>query len=272
MHLLLALAITAAPGPTADLLVVSSPGAPGTTAEAQPTMDAFASALSGKAGGTRLRAVYEPSEMVAVARLQKADAALALVSLPFFLKYEKQLRLTPRLQPAPKGRAAGEVWTLVAKKGRVHGPASLDGLIVVSSAGYAPAFVLGPALSGFGPVPKGVKVTPTTTVLSALRRVAAGDARAVLLDGEQGAALQTLPFATDLEAVAKSPPLPPGILASVAGRLPAKALADVERALAALPQEPAGKAALEGVQTERFVPVDAAALEGARRAYAAAAR
>jgi ABC-type phosphate/phosphonate transport system substrate-binding protein len=109
-------------------------------------------------------------------------------------------------------------------------------------------------------------------VLSALRRVAGGDARAVLLDGEQGAALQTLPFAAELEVVAKSPPLPPGILASVAGRMPAKALADLERALGALPQEPRGKSALEGVQTERFIPVDAAALERARRAYAAVPR
>jgi hypothetical protein len=253
-------------------MVVCSPGSPGTTAEAQPTMDAFAAALSRKAGGAPLGAVYEASEEAGVKRLRAPDAALALVSLPFFLKHEKELRLEARLQAVAKGRPPLEIWTLVAKKGRVTGPAALDGFTIASSAGFAPGFVRGPALGGFGPLPAGVKVTPSAQVLSALRRAASGDATAVLLDGAQGAALATLPFAGELEAVARSAPLPAGIVASVDARLPAKEWRAIEAALKALPSDAAGASAVAGLQMERFAPVDEAALGAARKAYADAAR
>jgi hypothetical protein len=263
----------AAAAPAQHVLVVCSPGSPGTSAEAQPTMDAFASALSRKAGvAPPLGAVYEPSEDAGVKRLRAPDAALALVSLPFFLKHEKDLGLKARLQAVPKGRPPLEVWTLVAKKGRVTGPAALEGFTIASSAGFAPAFVRGPALGGFGPLPAGVEVAPTAQVLSALRRAASGEATAVLLDGAQGAALASLPFAGELEPVARSAPLPAGIVAAVHGRLPTKEWSAVERALAALPSDPAGAQAVAGLQMERFAPVDEAALAAARKAYAGVAR
>ncbi|HET9599529.1 MAG TPA: hypothetical protein VFP65_28400 [Anaeromyxobacteraceae bacterium] len=271
MTRLLALWLSAAPAQ--HVLVVCSPGSPGTTAEAQPTMDAFAAALSRKAGvAPPLGAVYEASEDAGVKRLRAPDAALALVSLPFFLKHEKELGLEARLQAVAKGRPPLEVWTLVARKGRVTGPAALDGFTIASSAGFAPGFVRGPALGGFGPLPAGVKVTQSAQVLSALRRAASGDATAVLLDGAQGAALATLPFAGELEAVTRSAPLPAGIVATVGARLPAKEWSAVQAALEALPSDAGGATAVAGLQMERFTPVDAAALAAARKAYADAAR
>src|SRR4030042_6236940 len=91
-------ALAAAPG--RHLLVVSSPGSPGTTAEAQPTMDAFAAALAARAGmpATALGAVYDESEDSGVARLRAKEAAIALVSLPFYLKHEKELGVRARLE------------------------------------------------------------------------------------------------------------------------------------------------------------------------------
>jgi len=140
--------------PRRHVLVVCSPGSPGTTAEAQPTMDAFAAALSAKARlSPPLAAVYDAAEDAGVARLRQDDAALALVSLPFFLKHEKDLGLRARLQPVPKGRPSAERWTLVAKKGNAPAPAALDGFTVASVAGFAPGFVRGPALGGWGPLP-----------------------------------------------------------------------------------------------------------------------
>jgi hypothetical protein len=266
-----AAALAAAPAP--HVLVVCSPGSPGSTAEAQPTMDAFAAALSRKAGVVPpLSAVYEASEDAGVKRLRAPDAALALVSLPFYLKHEKELGLKARLQAVAKGRPPLEVWTLVAKKGRVTGPQALEGFTISSSAGFAPGFVRGPALGGFGPLPAGVRVAQSAQVLSALRRAASGDPTAVLLDGAQGAALASLPFAGELEAVTRSAPLPAGIVATVDARLPAKAWSAVDAALRALPSDPAGASAIAGLQMERFTPVDEAALGAAREAYADAAR
>jgi hypothetical protein len=72
--------------------------------------------------------------------------------------------------------------------------------------------------------------------------------------------------------VTRSPPLPPGILATVGARLPAKAWSAVDAALKALPDDAAGAAALDTMQLARFAPVDEAALAAARKAYAGAAR
>jgi len=261
-----------AAAPERHVLVVCSPGSPGTTAEAQPTMDAFAAAVGAKAGMRSLAAVYDESEGGGIERLRAKEAAMALVSLPFYLEHEQDLALRARLQAVPEGRAETERWSLVAKKGRVATPAALEGFTIASTAAFAPAFVRGPALGGWGPLPAGVRIVRSGAVLSALRRAAAGEPVAVLLDGAQGAALASLPFASDLEVVARSAPLPAGVVATVGRRLPARTWKAVEAALQALPTDAAGARALEAMQTARFMPVDEKALVGARKAYAEAAR
>ena len=83
------------------------------------------------------------------------------------------------------------------------------------------------ALAGWG-LPADVKITQAAQVLSALRRAAAGEPVAVLLDQTQMSALASLPFAADLQSVTQSRPLPTAILAVVDSRLP-KARADALR-------------------------------------------
>jgi hypothetical protein len=274
LTLTLALAASGAlaAAPARPVLVVCSPGSPGTTAEAQPAMDAFAAAVGAKAGLPSLSAVYDESEAGGVERLTGKESALALVSLPFYLKHEQDLALRARLQAVPEGRAEMERWSLVAKKGRVTTPAALAGFKVVSTAAFAPAFVRGPALGGWGPLPASARIVQSGAVLSSLRRAAAGEPVAVLLDGAQGAALASLPFASDLEVVARSAPLPAGVLATVDARLPAKEWKAIEAALRALPEDAAGARALAAMQTTRFAPVDEKALAGARKTYAEAGK
>ena len=264
----------AAAAPPAATLVVCAPGSPGTTQEAQPAMDAFAKALAARAGlpAGSLAATYAATEEAGVARLREKDASLALVSLPFFLRHAKALELEPRLEPVLQGGGPSERWSLVARKGAVAGPASLDGTTILSTAGFAPEFVRGAALGAWGKLPPGVKVAQSTAVLSGLRRAAAGEPVAVLLDGAQSAALATLPFAKDLEVVARSPELPAGILATVAGREPAGRWAKLSRAFAELPSDPAGAEALAGIRMTRFVPLDEPALAAARERAAKARR
>jgi hypothetical protein len=247
-----------APRPT---LVVCAPGSPGTTEEAQGAMDALAAAVAARAGlpPGGLAAIYLPGEDAGVSRLRAPDAAVALVTLPFFLKHEKALGLRAELQPAPQGGAGTERW-------------SLEGFTILSTAGYAPAFVRGPALGAFGRLPASVKIAPSSAVLSALRRAAAGEPVAVLLDGAQAAALPSLPFAAELEVVTRSPPLPSGVVATVDQRVPPARWAKLSAALRDLPGDPAGAEALAGIRMARFEPVDAAALSAARAAFAEASR
>lgn len=244
-------------------LVVTSPGSPGTTQEAQPRMDAFAKALSAKTG-TAITAVYDPTDAGGVKRIE--SAAIAIVSLPFFLEHEKQLGLHARLQLVQKGRPPLERWALVTQKGRIKSAAALANFTIVSNAAYAPSFVR-VATAGLGRLPANVKLEQSTAVLSALRKAAAGEPIAVLLDGTQEAALSKLPFAAQLEVITRSPAMPAGIVATVDARLP-KNWSAIEAALVNLRSDPAGAAALDGIQLERFAPLDDRALATARAGLA----
>lgn len=263
-----------AAGAPRETIVFCAPGSPGTTEEAQGAMDAFAAAVAARAGlpATALGATYAASEDTGIARLRAGDAAVAMVSLPFFLKHEKALALGAELQAVLQDGTGSERWSLVAKKGRVPKPEALDGFTLLSSAGFAPAFVRGAALAGFGHLPSSVRIVQSVTPLSGLRRAAAGEPIAVLLDGAQSAALPALPFASELEVVARSPALPAGVVARVDRRLPAARWAKLDAALRELPSDPAGAGALAGIRMSRFVPLDARALAAARQAYAEADR
>jgi hypothetical protein len=270
VSLLAALALAADP----VAFVAVAPGYPGTTAEAQASMDAFAAALAAQAGlpvGS-VSAAYFEKDQPGAERLRKPDAALGMVSLPFFLKEGEALKLEPRLGASQKGTGATEVWALVAKKGRVTGPRSLEGWQVSSIAGYAPAFVTGTALSAWGRMPASVKVVQTGQVLSSLRKAVAGEDLAVLLDGAQAAALPTLPFAAELEVVARSAPLPTGVVVTVGKRLAPDRWKALEKALRQLGERPEGAAALEAIRLQGFVPLETVPLAAARKAYAATTR
>ena len=248
--------------------VACAPGFPGSTAEAQSRMDAFAAAVAqAVAGKPDFRAEYYETEEPGVARLGRPDAALALATLPFFLKYETRLGLVARGQAVMQGASASESWSLVAGKGRVSGPQALDGWEILSPAAYAPRFVRGTALAGWGKVPAGARLVASTSVLTGLRRAAAGEKVVLLLDGAQGAAVPTLPFANDLEVLARSEPLPVFVVALVRGRLPEAQARSILQALEALGGKPEGAAALQGLELERFMPLDEPALRRARESY-----
>ncbi len=267
----LAAAPAAAAPPAKATIVVCAPGYPGTTAEAQSAMDAFSTAVAKGAGpgAGPVAAVYHESEEAGVARLRAADAAIAIATLPFYLKHERDLGLRARLDAVPTDRGRTEQWTLVAKKGRVTGPASLDGFTLSSISGYAPAFVRG-ALLGWGRLPASVRVVQSSAVLSTLRRAVAGEPVAALLDGAQAAALPSLPFAAELEVVARSEPFPTAVVATVGTRLAPARWKALASALERLQSDPGGAAALEGIRMKDFTHLDDEALAAAKKSFAAA--
>jgi len=207
---------------TLATLVFCAPGYPGGAGDAQPLIDQFtnaAVAISGWPAGS-LAAVYDPTEEGGLAKLGSADAVLAFVPYPFFVEHAAQLHLTPLVQADVADVGPQQRWTLVAKSGHVTGPASMSGYTILSVAGYAPNFVRHIALEGWA-LPSDVKIESTGQILSALRRVAAGEQVAVLLDRTQAAALPSLPFASELKVVTLSPELPVAIIAVVDSRVTA---------------------------------------------------
>lgn len=245
-------------------VVACAPGYPGTSAEAQPAMDAFAAALTKAAGWApgQVVAFYAPTEKEGLTRF--AEAAVGLVALPFFVQHGRALGMTPHLVVEQKGLGPTERWTLVAKKGRVARPAELARMTVFSIAGYAPGFVRN-VLAPEWRLPEATQVTASAQVLSALRRASQGEDVAVLLDGAQGNALATLPFAAELDVVARSAPLPAALVVTVGKRPGAARWAVLEKALLALPSDLSGVAALEGIRMVGFAPASAATLEAVRK-------
>lgn len=255
-------------------LVVCAPGYPGSTAEAQPAMDALAAAVAAAAGWQpgELRAVYHEAEEAGLVRLAQPDAAVTLVPLPFWLKHRAALGLAPRLQAIQQGGEIAEAWSLVVPAAADARPSDLAGYQVLSLAGYAPRFVRGPVLGEWGTLPPDVTIRFSQAVLSGLRKASAGAKVAVLLDRAQAAALPSLPYAAKLKVATRSRPLPVAVLCTVGERMPAARRAALVKALAALGSRPGEMDVLAGVRMRRFVAVDQQALDAARAAFEAVER
>ena len=233
-------------------LVFCAPGYPGEAGDAQPYVDQFAKAAAAAAGwpAGSLSAVYDPTEEGGLAKLARPEAALAFVPYPFFVQHQAQLKLAAVVDADVTGTGPRERWTLVAKRDRVTGAASLTGLTIVSTAGYAPEFVTHSAL---GKWPLTGEVQSTGQVLSALRRAAAGEAVVVLLDQTQAASLASLPFASELRPVLQSPELPVAVLAAVGSRVGSARLASLRAALLKLGQDPGSAELLASMRLRGFV-------------------
>jgi hypothetical protein len=232
-------------------------------------MDALAEAVSKSVGwpvGT-VKAEYQETEEGGLAKYRGTAPMLALVPLPFYLAHAGELKLTARLQAVPKDGKNTDVWTLVAKKGRVSSAGSLAGWKIVSLAAYAPDFIRNVALAPWGKLPADVTFTASGQVLSALRKASSGENVAALLDGAQTASLASLPFAQDLETVASSAPLPAIVFCTVGPSLGPVDAKRLTAGLLKLNESPAGAAALDAMRLTRFVPADDKALAAARKAY-----
>jgi ABC-type amino acid transport substrate-binding protein len=237
-------------------LVFCAPGYPGDASDAQPLLDQFANAVVAASGLSKgsLAAVYDPTEEGGLRKLADSGAALAFVPYPFYLKHADQLHLTPLVQADVTDSGPEQRWTLVAKPGRITGPASMSGYTIVSTAGYAPDFVRRRVLEGWA-LPPDVRIEATGQVLSALRKVAAGESIAVLLDQAQAAALPSLPFAGELKVVTQSPALPVAVIALVGSRMAADRVRALTAGFLKLGRVPGGAEALAPLHLRGFVPL-----------------
>lgn len=250
-------------------LVVCAPGYPGSTLEAQPAMDGLADAMVRAADWPEgsISAAYFESENEGLERIGKDDAGLVLLTLPMYLKHRIDLGLKAHLQVQPTGRTCNESWTLVAGKDLVKVPEDLAGWEILSLAGHAPTFVRGPALGGWGVLSDSTTIIFSGKVLSGLRRASRGEHVALLLDGQQFASLERLPFAKDLEAVYHSPSFPVSLVCTVGNRLKPDRVHELITALMKLDSDGEAASAMAGVRLERFTEVDPDALENATTAF-----
>jgi hypothetical protein len=235
-------------------LVFCAPGYPGTAGDAQPLVDAFAQAVASAARWPdgSLAAIYDPTEEGGLAKLQSVDAAVAFVPYPFFVEHGARLNLRPLLQADVTGIGTQQRWTLMGRRGHTSAPQALAGYQIASTAGYAPTFVRNVALASW-PLPADTRVSFAGQTLSALRKVAAGEMVAVLLDQEQTTAVPTLPFSSQLESLVQSPPVPIALIAVVDPRLAPSRVDSLKNGLLQLAGTPQGVAALGPLRLKGFV-------------------
>lgn len=262
-----------AAGAPSKWIVLCAPGYPGTTLQAQPTMDRFAQYIEQGTGvgAGKLGAVYYETEKGGLDRFGAKDAVLAIVPLPFLLEHGAKLELKPILQ-AEADSGASEEWSLVAKKGALKSSAGLAGYEIVGVPGYAPSFVKGPILGRWGPTPASAKISFAAGVLGPLRRASTGEKVAVIVDRAGAASLGTLPFGRELEIVTRAKPLPGSLVCTVGEKLTPAETSKVLDTLLMMPRSADGADVLTSMRLRRFVPVDSAALDAARAAVKAAAQ
>ncbi len=238
----------------ASLLVFCAPGYPGTSGDAQPLVDEFATTLGAAAGwpAGALTAVYDADEKSDLRRLAAPEASLAFVPYPFFVEHGNELHLVPLAQADVQPAGVQQRWTLVMQKGRAPAPAGLAGVNIISTAGYAPDFVRA-VLHSIGALPPTTTITATGQVLSALRRAGNGEPVAVLLDQEQTHAIASLPFGGNLQFAGTSAPVPVALIVIVNGRIPQARAQQLQQALLRLSGTAAGTATLNRLRLNGFV-------------------
>ncbi len=261
----IALAV-AAPARAAEVVIlVAAPGYPGSTAQAQPTMDAFARVVERAAGwpAGRASAVYHEALEPALRMLEGGGVGMLVAPLPFFVEFGSRFGLRPVAQ-AETVAGARSPWVLVAGRGAPASPGDLAGRTLWSRAGYAPRFVREVALEGWLGDGKTLEVAFTDRILGVLRRASTGELVAVLLDGEQATALDSLPFRDGLQVLHRSAPLPVS-LACVAPALDGEAGSELAAALLQLHRDEAARPVLEEMRLSGFVPLDDATRKSLER-------
>ncbi len=251
-------------------LVAWAPGFPGTTEQAQPSMDEFAAGVARAAGWNAddFRAIYHP-EVDAGRATVSGEATVAIVPLAVFFEYGEALKLRPMLRVIQEG-GSEETWSLVARKGALTSPADLAGWSLQGHPGFSPRFVRR-ALAGWGELPDDVEIRFNARVLSVLRKAAQGEPVAALLDRAQAEALGRLPFADDLEVVAVSEPTISSLVCAVDERLSERHERALVEALQELDGSANGDELLATIRVVRFELLGKDGLAGVQRLWSDAA-
>lgn len=181
--------------------------------------------------------------------------ALMIGSLGIFLEQREAHHLIPLAQPKVEGSTT-EVFRLLVKKG---GPSSLEALRGKTLGGPLldePEFLRRVVFEGKLDPRTHFKLEPTRQALRALRSLSQGKLDAVLVNAQQFRALNSLPFATDFEAVFVSRELPQVGLAADELKTSADERKRLQAALSELCADGRGKEVCEMFGVDAFVPTE----------------
>lgn len=253
------LAATAAePAP----IVVCYPGGPVNEAEANGAMASMLRVVErvGQWPANSFTSMFTAKASECRKMLSEKKPGFAITSLGIFLEQRAEHNLVPVAQPRIKG-ASTERYQVVVQKGRFKTLEELKGKTVGGTVLEEPVFIGRIVFAGrFDPAEFFV-LKPSRQALRALRSVDSGALDAVILNGQQAAALGSLPLKNPVEPVFTSEAIP---LAGVSAD--AKATTEEERgrfakALEEMCSDAEGKKLCDLFGVEAFISANPAAFE-----------
>lgn len=232
--------------------VIIQPGQPGTSADAQPVMDALAAYLQKKLGtDVTIHGRYFNQTEQAAAYLADNRPQWGIVGLGYYLGHAGERCMTPLASTRPGG-ADSDVWRLVVAK---NGPDKWQAVkgVVSGSMLFEPGIAAGLLFdTSLAELP--FSLEGTVRPLSALRSVLRGKGGAVVLDKPQYDAFQALPMASGIKVLKTSKALPTSAVVAFGPR--GKIHERLRTVLQAMRKDPAAADLLKLLQTEGFGPVD----------------
>ena len=258
--LLASLPANAAPTP----IVVCYPGGPVSEAEANTAMAAILRVVErvGEWPANSFSSFFTAKVDECRNLLKRQNPTFAITSLGLFLEQRDALHLVPLVQPRMKG-ATSERFRVVAQKGKYSSLDNLKGKSVGGTVFEEPAFIRKIVFSDQLDPQTFFALKPSRQAIRALRSLDRGELDAVLLSGQQYAALDSLQLKTPLEVVFTSADIP--LMGMVANGKTSTAgdRARFTKALQGTCADNEGRKLCDLFGIEAFLPANPAAIEPA---------
>lgn len=245
-------------------VVVCYPGGPVSEDDANKAMTAMLGVVE-KVGGwpaQSFSSAFSSDVEGCKSLLKQKNPTFAITSLGIFLDQRQSLHLEPVVQPKMRGSST-EQFHLVAIKGRFNSLEEIKGKQVGGTVFEEAEFIRRIVFAGQLNPEKDFALKPSKQAIRALRSLDKGELDAVLLNGQQFAALASLPLTHEFVSVFTSTPIPlMGLVANKETSTPeernrfAKALGD-------MCNEAEGKKLCDLFAIDAFVPASQSAIQPA---------
>lgn len=259
---LLALAISVPAVADPAPIVVCYPGGPVSETEANNAMGAMLRVVErvGEWPENSFTSFFTASVDECRNLLSSKKPAFAITSLGLFLEQREAHHLLPVVQPRMKG-ATSERYRVMVQKDKYATLESLRGKSMGGTVFAEPDFIRKIVFSGTVDPSVDFNTQPSRQAIRALRSLDKGELDAVLLNGQQYAALGSLPLKSPLAAVFTSQDIP--LMGLVANSLTSKQeeRARLAKALQGMCSDTDGKKLCDLFGIEAFVPANPAAID-----------
>lgn len=259
--LALATATSAALSAPAPILVCY-PGGPVSEAEANTAMASMLRVVEriGQWPANSFTSSFTTAADTCRSQLDQLKPAFAITSLGLFLEQRDAHHLVPVAQPRMKG-ATSERYRLLVQKGKYGRLDELKGKAIGGTVLEEPDFLQRIVFAGKLDPRSAFELKPSRQAIRALRALDKGELDAVLVNGQQFAALGSLPLQNPMEAIYTSGDIPLMGMVADSQASSASERERLARALQGMCGDSEGKKLCELFGIEAFVPASPGAIE-----------